>query len=101
LWVLAVASIFSTAVAISSSRTQWAVAPTVRNFASGWDAQEDKIHAAKNAGLRTVRVERLPATSQNKGIGQYFGLRLMDSVPDDWVNLCVADYYALDSIVAE
>jgi Family of unknown function (DUF6056) len=100
-WLFAVVSVFSMAVAASSVRTIWAVAPTVRKFASAWDAQEDKIRAAKKAGMRTIHVERLPATSQNKGVDQYFDLRLMHSVPDDWVNQCVAAYYGLDSIVAE
>jgi Family of unknown function (DUF6056) len=101
LWLLGIASAFSMAVAASAARTTWAAAPTVRKFVYAWDAQEDKIRAAKKAGLRTIHVERLPATSQNKGVGQYFDLRLMDSVSDDWVNRCVADYYGLDSIVAE
>jgi hypothetical protein len=101
LWFFGVASLFSIVVAASSARTTWAVEPTVRRFASAWDAQEDKIRAAKMAGLRTVHVERLPATTQNQRLHQYFGLRLMDSLSDDWVNRCVADYYGLDSIVAE
>jgi hypothetical protein len=101
LWLFGVASFFSIVVAVSSARTTLALAPTVRNFASAWDTQEDKIRTAKIAGLGTVHVERLPATNQNQRLHQYFGLRLMDSLSDDWVNQCVADYYGLDSIVAE
>lgn len=88
-------------IAGGSARTISAMSPTARNFAIAWDRQDEKIRAARTAGLRTVQVEGLPATTYNQRARRYFGLRLMDSASDNWVNQCAAEYYGLDFIVAE
>ena len=100
-WLFGIACFGSFVVAASSARNTWAVEPTVRKFASAWDEQDKKIRAAKMEGLKSLRVEPLPSTSSNGSNRRYFGLRLNDTVSSNWVNECVADYYGLDSIVAE
>ena len=100
-WLFGIACVGSFVVAASSVRNTWAVEPTVRKFASAWDEQDQKIRAAKGRGLKSLRVEPLPSTSSNRSNPRYFGLRLNDTVSSNWVNQCVADYYGLDSIVAE
>jgi hypothetical protein len=101
LGLFAIASFVISIVAGSSARTTWAMTPTARNFAIAWDKQDEKIRAARTAGLRTVQVEGLPATTYSQRSRRYFGLRLMDSASDNWVNQCAAEYYGLDFIVAE
>jgi hypothetical protein len=101
IWLFGIACLGSFVAAASSVRNTLAVEPTVRKFASAWDEQDQKIRAAKEAGLKSLRVEPLPSTSSNRSNPRYFGLRLNDTVSSNWVNQCVADYYGLDSIVAE
>jgi hypothetical protein len=100
-WLFGIACVGSFVVAASSVRNTWAVEPTVRKFASAWDEQDQKIREAKRRGLKSLRVEPLPSTSSNRSNPRYFGLRLNDTVSSNWVNQCVADYYGVDSIVAE
>src|SRR5262249_33198536 len=76
-------------------------APTVQAFASAWDEQEHRIRAAKIAGVMMVQIPPLPATSQDSRGRRYFGLRLMDSISDNWVNKCAADYYGVGLIIAQ
>jgi len=100
-WLFAVLSLISVAVAASSVRRTWFAESTVRTFATVWDQQEGEIGAAKIAGQRTVHVGLLPATSEDPRGRRLYGLRLIGPVADDWVNECMADYHGLDSIVSE
>jgi hypothetical protein len=100
-WLFAVASLMSVVIGASSVRRTWSAESTVRTFATVWDQQESEIGAAKIAGQRTVHVGLLPATSEDPRGRRYFGLRLIGSLSDDWVNGCMADYHGLDSIVSE
>ena len=99
-WVSGALSLVFFVVPFNSARSTWALEPVVRIFASKWDEQERKIRAAKISGHREVSVEALPATSRDTRGDLYFGLRLMDSNPDNWVNGCAAKYYGLDFILA-
>jgi len=74
----------------------------VRTFAARWDIQDQEIRAARLKGSKNLTVAALPSTDHNsRGNTLYFGLSLVDSNRDNWVNGCAAAYYALDSIVAK
>jgi len=56
-----------------------------------WDAEDQQIRAARDAGLADVSVPPLPA---------YLGENFVTGDPDDWFNRCVARYYGVRSIAA-
>ena len=88
-------------VPFNAARRTLALSSTVRAYASMWDDQDREIHAGKLEGSRKLTVRALPSTSRDSRGNLYFGLRLMDSDPNNWVNGCAADYYSVDSIVAK
>lgn len=89
-------------VPLNGLRHTLALYPSVRTFASMWDAQDYEVRAAKLEGSRNLTVSALPATGRSsRGDNLYFGLPLMDSDPNNWVNGCAADYHGVDSIVAK
>jgi hypothetical protein len=68
--------------------------PDVANAAQHaalWDAEDQQIRAAREAGLADVSVPPLPA---------YLGENFVTADPDDWFNRCVARYYGVRSIAA-
>jgi len=66
-----------------------------------WDAQHREIQAAKLQGFTRLTVRALPATDYDPRGNFHFGLRLIDSNPENWVNGCAAEYYGVDSIIAK
>lgn len=88
-------------VPFNAARRMLVLYPTVRTFASMWDAQDREIHAAKLEGSRQLTVHALPATDRDPRGNFHFGLRLIDSNPNNWVNGCAAEYYGVDSIIAK
>jgi hypothetical protein len=88
-------------VPFNAARRTLALSPMVRNFASMWDEQDRDIRSAERAGVREVAVRALPATGRDSRGNLYFGLRLIDSNPANWVNGCAAEYYGVDRIVAK
>jgi hypothetical protein len=65
-----------------------------RAYASAWDALDTQIRAERASGNQDVTVPRLSATGTVQNL-EFFG-------PDrqDWLNDCVARYYAINSISA-
>jgi len=88
-------------IPFNNARRTLALAPTVRAYAAGWDAQDRDIRAAKIEGLSQLQVHAVSSTSRNSRGNFYFGLRLMDSTPGNWVNGCAAEYYGVESINAQ
>jgi Family of unknown function (DUF6056) len=88
-------------VPLNGLRRTLALYPSVRTFASMWDAQDREIQAARLQGFRRLTVRALPATDHGPRGNFHFGLRLIDSNPENWVNGCAAEYYGVDSIIAK
>jgi hypothetical protein len=88
-------------VPLNGLRRTLALYPSVRTFASMWDAQDREIQAARLQGFTRLTVRALPATDHGPRGNFHFGLRLIDSNPENWVNGCAAEYYGLDSIIAK
>ena len=56
-----------------------------------WDAEDQQIRAARDAGQADLSVPPLPA---------YLGENFVTNDPEDWFNRCVARYYGVRSIAA-
>ena len=84
-----------------AARQTWSLGPTVRPYASVWDLQDRQIRLAQQAGAREVTVQSLPNTGHDARGRLFYGLRLIDSEPTNWVNGCAAEYYGLDRIIAK
>ena len=56
-----------------------------------WDAEDQQIRAARDAGVADLSVPPLPA---------YLGENFVSGDPEDWFNRCVARYYGVRSIAA-
>jgi len=70
-------------VPFNAARRILVLYPTVRTFASLLDAQEQEIHAARLEGSRQLTVQALPVTDGDPRGNFHFGLRLIDSNPDN------------------
>jgi hypothetical protein len=56
-----------------------------------WDAEDQQIRAARDAGVADLSVPRLPI---------YLGENFVTDDREDWFNRCVARYYGVRSIAA-
>jgi hypothetical protein len=75
-----------------SARDNFARAPTLRAYAGRWDDRDLEIHDALEGGAKHLVVTALGFTG---------GLADIKDDPDYWVNRCFANYYGLESVIAE
>jgi len=64
-----------------------------RNFAVAWDARDAQIRQAVAAGTQDLVVVQLNAVGD---VGEYKGYK----GPGYWINVCAAEYYGLNTLVA-
>lgn len=64
----------------------------LRTHAAAWDQQDAAIREAAARGETTLRVAAMKLPWSND---------VLTDDPDHWVNLCVAEYYGIESIIAE
>jgi hypothetical protein len=70
--------------------------PDFQSYAVEWDQRDQGIRTAIGQG-----VERFATIAFTVDLGAKAGLDIITSNPSDWVNVCAAMYYGLDSITAE
>ena len=65
-----------------------------RVFADEWDARDAHIIAQRESGIRDVEVEPMAVS-----VRDVFRLGTIVDDPSYWINVCVADAYAVESVV--
>jgi len=87
--VLAVMMIYP----LQSSSKIYAPFTAYRNFAVAWDARDAQIRQAAAQGVTDLTVVQLNAVGD---VGEYKGYK----GPGYWINVCAAEYYGLNTLVA-
>ena len=75
----------------SFRRNSILITPVMQEYAGLWDSRDAMINDAIQQGNSNLKVIPLPHLS---------GLPAIGEKPDEWLNVCVARFYLLDSIVA-
>jgi hypothetical protein len=76
----------------SSSKIYASLTP-YRNFAAAWDERDAQIRQAVAEGKQDVVVVQLDSVGD---VGEYKGR----GGPNNWINVCAAEYYGLHTLVA-
>jgi hypothetical protein len=71
-------------------------APDYRIFANEWDTREYQIRAAAVAGTQDIQVAAFTVD-----LGKVAGLDTISSDPNQWVNVCAANYYGVKSLAVQ
>lgn len=74
-----------------ASTKVYAATAEYRRFASAWDVRDAQIRQAIAEGATDLVVVQLDSIG---GVGEYKGNRI------HWINVCAAQYYGLDSLIA-
>jgi len=82
-------AIASSVTSIMSTQT---LAKDAREFAVAWDQRDARIRSAVADGFRSISVPSLSSMGT---------LEEIKYEADDWVNVCVAEFYGLDQVVAK
>ena len=81
--------LIAVAAAVSTART-FSRAATMRDWAAAWSDVDRSLRGAAARGARNATVRAIPLPG---------GLEWLNRSADHWVNLCVAEYYRLDSVI--
>jgi hypothetical protein len=77
---------------ILSANRNFTQVPALRAYADRWDARDGHIRAVKKSGTTQITIPALGFTG---------GLADIKDDPDYWVNRCFANYYGLETVIAE
>jgi hypothetical protein len=78
---------------LQSSAKIYASLEPYRNFAAAWDERDAQIRQAIAEGVQDLVVVQLDSVGD---VGEYKGR----GGPNNWINVCAADYYGLHTLVA-